>query len=148
MSHIYLPLCSLSSTHPPRVYPKSGLNQWRAKGRVRSPNEVYVPYSKEDQKRKPLFFPYQGAFKLVLPNQQVLSAKVCQQGRKAIMSNPNDALGRWILRDLLDIPVGEQVTYEMLQSRNIEALLFYKERSDLFLVAPATLDDYEAYMYP
>ena len=51
---------------------------------------------------------------------------VCQTDGKALMSNPNKALGKWILRDVLEIPYNTIVTYDMLLERNIDAISFKK----------------------
>ena len=33
-----------------------------------------------------------------IPNGSYLRAKVCQDGNKALMTNPNSNLGKWLLR--------------------------------------------------
>ena len=40
----------------------------------------------------------------------MLNAKICQAGGKALMSNPNEALGKWILRKVLQKKPWELVT--------------------------------------
>ncbi len=125
------------------VADKSGLNQWngvrtsnrtRKDGTVvhvekqRDENELYIPYPAEDRRRNRPFFPARDVpFKLRLPDGQVLSAKICQSDDKAIMSNPNNALGEWLLRKVLELPVGKQVTYKMLQEFDIDSVIFTKE---------------------
>ena len=39
----------------------------------------------------------------MLPSGEILSAKVCQQGRKALMTNPNNAMADWMLRKVLSL---------------------------------------------
>ena len=38
------------------------------------------------------------------------------------MSNPNKELGEWILRDILRIPIGTLVTYDMLIEAGIDSV--------------------------
>jgi|GEM_PF-1907484 len=52
--------------------------------------------------------------------------KVCQQGGKAIMSNPNKDLGKWILRDVLKIPEKKVVKYKDLLEIGIDSVVFEK----------------------
>lgn len=118
----------------------------------RNPNEFYIPYPAEDRIRKDFFPPRGTNFDLRLPNGKWISAKVCQsthpklskdkinvlskekrilyyknqsQG-KAIMSNPNSELGKWLLRDVLELPYGTKVTYDMLQVFNVDSVMFTK----------------------
>lgn len=46
---------------------------------------------------------------------------------KALMSNPNKILGKWILRDILKIPQGQLVTYEKLAEIGIDSVIVWKE---------------------
>ncbi len=105
------------------MYPASGLNHWNAKGRKRSEDECYIPFPAVVRNRYPNFFPSKGIeFKLRLPNGEILSVKICQEGGKALMSNPNEALGKWILRDVLRIKPGETVTIEDLDRLDIDSV--------------------------
>lgn len=102
----------------------SGLNQWNAGGRPRDVNEVYIPVPKYIHKNYPDFFPERYTeFELVLPNGDKLSAKICQDGGKALMSNPNSALGQWILRKVLHKTPGELVTISDLIVFGIDSVL-------------------------
>ena len=102
---------------------KSGLNQWNAGGRRRNANEVYIPIPKSIHHSYPDFFPDRDIpFELRLPDGSVLSAKVCQDGGKALMSNPNSALGEWILRKVLRKKEGELVTIEDLNTYGIDSV--------------------------
>lgn len=102
---------------------KSGLNQWNAGGRRRNANEVYIPIPKSIHHSYPDFFPDRDIpFELRLPDGSVLSAKVCQDGGKALMSNPNSALGEWILRKVLCKKEGELVTIEDLNTYGIDSV--------------------------
>ena len=106
-----------------RVPEKSGLNQWNASGRPRDPNEVYIPIPKSIHKKYPEFFPKRDQpFELIIPNGERLSVKVCQDGGKALMSNPNAALGEWILRKVLRKSYGELVTMDDLYKYGIDSV--------------------------
>ncbi len=109
------------------VPPKSGLNQWNAEGRMRNADEMYIPYPARIRKANEDFFPPRDVpFNLILPDGKTISAKVCQQGEKAIMSNPNKALGKWLLRDVLGLPERTLITYDMLEEFGINAVEFIK----------------------
>src|SRR5450830_1205555 len=95
---------------------KSSLNQWNASGRPRNNNEIYIRIPKLIHEKFSKFFPSRyKEFKLILPNKKELSAKICQDNGKALMSNPNSALGQWLLRDVLNLKMGELLTYEKLE---------------------------------
>ncbi len=107
---------------------KSGLNQWNAGGRERQADEVYIPIPAKINSNFPNFFPnIDTTFTLHLPNGSSLSAKPCQQNRKALMSNPNIALGKWILRDILQVKEGELVTIEHLYRLGFDSVVVYKD---------------------
>ena len=106
---------------------KSGLNQWNADGRKRDFDEVYIPVPSQIHKDYPDFFPTRDiVFSLELPNGNVLSAKICQSGGKALMSNPNKALGEWILRRIFKKKPGELVTMFDLQRLGIDSVCVEK----------------------
>lgn len=106
---------------------KSGLNQWNAAGRLRNHNEVYISIPKWIHRSFPEFFPDREIpFVLKLPNGNELSAKVCQDDGKALMSNPNSALGEWILREVMNLKEGELLTYERLEVIGVDSVEVYK----------------------
>lgn len=131
--YVILPLYSPRTGTVPQ---KSGLNQWNADGRARDRDEVYVPVPKFIHDKFPFFFP-DTSFILELPNGERLSAKLCQQGKKGLMSNPNKDLGHWILRDVLKKRYGELVTMQDLEMQNIDSLKITKTNSNTFKVSPA-----------
>lgn len=99
--HPYVVL-PLYSTQSGTVKPSSGINQWNAGGRVRQFGEAYIPRPSEVRKAYPDFFPPQDVtFQLRVPSGKIMSAKVCQQNGKAIMSNPNSELCDWLF-NLID----------------------------------------------
>lgn len=107
-----------------QVPQRSGLNQWNAKGRPRNPDEVYIPIPRAIHHVYPDFFPDRDTpFLLQLPTGDVLSAKVCQDNSKALMSNPNQALGKWLLRDMLRLDEGQLVTMEILNKYGIDSVM-------------------------
>lgn len=126
---VYLPLYSAQSG---KVEEKSGLNQWNAGGRERNEDEVYIPIPRWIHRQFEGFFPYdletdeKEPFILVLPDGSEIGSKVCQSGGKGFMSNPNKALGNWILRTILEIPVGQLVTYDDLDRVGIDSVLITK----------------------
>ena len=125
------------------VFEKSGLNQWNAGGRKRDPDEVYIPYPSEDRKRKDFFPPRDTPFDLTLPDGTEISAKVCQDNSKAIMSNPNKVLGKWLLRDVFELPEGTPVTYSMLREYDVDSVMFTKESEGHYSVDFCRLGTYE-----
>ena len=106
IDYIVLPLYSPRTK---QVEEKSGLNQWNAGGRPRSENEVYISIPSWIHQKKKNFFTYNSdenktnPFDVKLPNGKIISMRVAQQKGKALMSNPNSALGEWILRDILEL---------------------------------------------
>ena len=130
--YIVLPLYSPKTK---KVEKCSGLNQWNAKGRARNNNEVYVPIPSWIHKSKEDFFSYNtndnktAPFLVKLPNGTKLSMRVAQQGGKALMSNPNSELERWILRDVLKLEEGELVTREQLDMIGIDSIRLSKLKS-------------------
>ncbi len=130
MGQIYLPLYSPATN---QVQEKSGLNQWNADGRDRRENEVYIPIPIWIHRKFPNFFPPRDvSFNLHLPNKGTLSASLCQDSSKALMTNPNKALGEWILRDVLRLKPGTLLTYEILQEIGIDSIEIIKETEDDF----------------
>lgn len=119
ISTIYLPLYGRNNI----VYERSGLNQWNANGRKRDINEVYIPIPSKVNTLKPDFFPKRDfPFELILPNGKRMKSKVCQDGSKALMSYSNRELGKWILRDVLNLNESELLTYEKLQKIGIDSV--------------------------
>lgn len=117
-----------STSHGERFVPeRSGLNQWNANGRKRDVNEVYIPFPAKLREKYADFFPPRNqSFNVTLPSGKEISMKVCQEGGKAIMSNPNKVLGEWILRDVLQLEENEIVTYDKLLELGIDSVEFEK----------------------
>lgn len=149
---------------------KSGLNQWNANGRARDANELYIAYLADDRERDLQFFPPRDtSFTLVLPDGTEMDAKVCQraykkikdedyeqlsdeekaeedaksQVGKAIMSNPNKTLGKWLLRDVFGLPEGTLVTYDMLRVFGIDSVMFTRIDNRKYGIDFCVLGTYE-----
>ena len=99
VDYVVLPLYSTRGADK-QVAAGSGINQWNAGGRARKFGETYIPIPSEIHKLYPKFFPERDkSFKLTLPNgASNVPAKVCQEGRKALMSDPNTTLGHWMMK--------------------------------------------------
>lgn len=137
--YIVLPLYSTRTKEVPE---KSGLNQWNAGGRGRNENEVYIPVPQKVHKRFPNFFPMH-SFDLILPNGQRLKAKLCQEGAKGLMSNPNKELGKWILRDVLRKEPGKLIRKRDLDILNIDSVKITKIKENAFKISFS--NDYQSY---
>lgn len=128
--YVVLPLYSMKGRRGNKIkyiYDKSGLNQWNANGRTRCENEVYIPIPKEIHNKWPDFFPPREVpFDLYLPNGRKISAKVCQEGGKALMSNPNSDLGEWLLRKVLRKEPWKLVTYNDLMHAGFDSIVIFK----------------------
>lgn len=143
--HVFLPLYSIKQGEKV-VAKKSGLNQWNASGRARADDEVYIQIPAWIHREFPGFFPGRDEpFALLLPNGKKMSAKVCQDGSKALMSNPNIDLGKWILRDVLNLKEGELLTYEKLASIGLDSVVIYKSEDGAYDIDFARLGSYEEF---
>jgi len=140
---VYLPLYGKDK----KVSERSGLNQWNASGRERNPNEIYIPIPAKVHKYSPDFFPERDiAFNLHLPNNKILNVKVCQDNSKALMSNPNKELGRWLLRDILGLKEGEILTYARLQIIGIDSIRLDKIDNENFKINFVSSGSFEEYL--
>lgn len=106
---------------------KSGINLWNASGRKRHPDEVEIRIPAKIKRENLDFFPprYE-PFKLYLPDGTELSASICQEGEKALMSNPNKDLGNWLLRRVMHLDEWELATIEKLDDLGIDAVIITK----------------------
>jgi len=140
LPYVILPLYS---TRTGKVPEKSGLNQWNACGRKRKPDEVYIPVPVKIREQYPDFFPPKDVvFRLQLPDKKNIQAKICQEDNKALMSNPNTALGHWLLRDVLQLSEGTLVTNEILNTAGIDSAVIYKHNNAMFSIDFCALGGY------
>ena len=124
-----LPLYSENKTKGKYVPPKNNLNLRFAGGRRRNEYEIGIPIPAEFRRAKSGFFPGRDIpFRLVLPDGSELSAKQCQQDGKALMSNPNSALGEWLIDKVLKIKPDVAITYAMLSKYGIDSVEIQKIR--------------------
>ena len=132
--YILLPLYSIKKGTK-YVPEKSNLNQWNALGRSRHPDESYIKIPSWINKRFSDFFPPRNQnFKLMLPDTQILNAKVCQDNSKALMTNPNKDLGRWLLRHVMNLEDGELLTYSKLEQLGIDSVVIYKVDNGVYTI--------------
>jgi hypothetical protein len=144
--NIFLPLYG-EKNGKYEVFPRSGLNQWNARGRTRDCNEAYIRVPQIIHQKFADFFPSRDTkFDLKLPNGNIISAKICQEGGKALMSDPNKELGKWILRDVLDLKEGELLTYEKLANLNIDSVRIDKISERSYLINFAKIGSYENFI--
>ncbi|MBI6530127.1 hypothetical protein JEP40_13510 [Proteus vulgaris] len=150
MSFIYLPLYSDRDN---TVHTQSGLNAWNGASKNPSTNEprprdeVYIPIPKWVHEHFPYFF----GFDALDPNQQDASinnfylhspigrwnAIITQQNSKALETNPQSDLGKWILRDILNLSYGTVLTMDMLKQKGIDSVKITKINSDFRIdIAP------------
>jgi hypothetical protein len=144
--HVFLPLYSMRGGNK-KVPEKSGLNQWNASGRPRDPNEIYIPIPAWIHRKFPNFFPPRDqVFELTLPDRTTMSAKVCQDNSKALMSNPNSALGKWLLRDVLNLTEWELLTYDKLQAIGLDTVVIYKTDNETYDIDFTRIGSYEKFL--
>lgn len=146
---IYLPLYSTApGSRYGLVRDRSGLNQWNAKGRPRNPNEVYIPVPRVIHQHFSGFLPDNNdiIFEIKLPNGESMSAKLCQQGSKGLMSNPNKALGKWLLRAVFKLNEGELATNQTLLRSGIDSVYIEKVSSRVYKIDFASLGTYESFI--
>ena len=142
--HVFLPL--YSETEKKKVPEKSGLNQWNANGRKRKYNEVYIPIPIFIRKNFKGFFPSRDkTFDLLLPDGKRLNAKICQDGGKALMTNPNTDLGEWILRQVMNLNEGEILTYARLEELGIDSVVIYKEENNMYSIDFTKIGSYDVF---
>ncbi|MDX4069245.1 phospholipase D-like domain-containing protein [Aliarcobacter skirrowii] len=143
---IYLPLYAPSSKDLEPAL-ASGINQWNAGGRDRNQDELYIPVPAWIHKKFEGFFPDNNddKFELELPDGQILNAKMCQAGQKGLMSNPNKALGKWVLRDVLKVPVGTLVDRKYLDMIGIDSVIVFKISDTRYKIDFASIGKFEEF---
>lgn len=144
---IFLPLYSRRDKETLEPGEKSGLNQWNADGRDRNPDEVYIPIPSWIHEQCEDFFPdnIKTQFELILPDGTTLSAKLCQSGLKGLMSNPNKALGKWLLRDVLKLKKGKLVTRKILNEADIDSVMVTKIKTGVYKIDFASVGKFEEF---
>ena len=144
---VILPMYSTKNLKNKIIPEKSGLNQWNAGGRKRNLGEVYIPIPQKIHKLKPDFFPRRNKeFELILPSNQSLKAKICQEGNKALMTNPNHDLSEWLLRKTLKLQKGKLLTYNHLIELGIDSLKITKINQKQFKIDFVKINSYEKFI--
>lgn len=143
---VMLPLYSVKDNKK-IVNERSALNQWNAEGRPRNPSEIYIQIPRWIHKRFPGFFPPRDQpFTLILPDGRTMNAKVCQDNSKALMSNPNLNLGKWLLRDVLDLKEGKVLTYQKLEEIGLDSVVVEKISNKKFKIDFCKTGTYEKFI--
>lgn len=70
-------------------------------------------------------------------------AKVCQDNDKAIMTNPNEDLGKWLLRDVLNLQENELLTYEKLEQIGFDTVQINKFEDNTYEINFKQLGTFE-----
>jgi hypothetical protein len=143
---IILPLYSIKNNEK-YIHEKSGLNQWNAGGRKRNPGEIYIKIPIRIHDEFPDFFPDRDTpFELKTPTGDNLSAKVCQDNGKALMTNPNNALSNWLLRKVMKVEEGELLTIDKVNELGFDSVIIYKDDEKKYRIDKAKTDSYKKFI--
>lgn len=154
---VVLPLYSTRPGSYGQVLPKSGINQWNAGGRARKFGEAYIPVPSAVREKSPGFFPDQDTpFSLALPNGKIVKAKICQEGGKALMADPNIDLLEWLFpildggnNRMLD-RLRNQIPYTTSDLVRVDRDSVFVEKSQDpgvdYTIRTASLGSYEAFI--
>lgn len=82
---------------------------------------------------------------MIVPTKEVLSAKVCQENSKALMTDPNKALSDWLLRKILKLKEGEPATIEKLNELGFDSVIITKIDEENFKIDIMKTDSYEVF---
>lgn len=161
LDYVVLPLYSTRGESK-NVPEKSGINQWNAGGRRRKFGETYIPIPTEIHQICPGFFPARDVkFDVQLPNGATgVPSKVCQDGSKALMSDPNTTLGHWIMKVLrpslsdadfqrFTTPKDKPITYTdlvVVEKDSIKVKKLHGGKKITYSLEFAPLDSYEAFI--
>lgn len=145
-NYVILPLYGIKDKQK-FVFEKSGLNQWNAGGRKRDFGEVYIQIPAIIHQLYPKFFPKRDEeFNLQVPTGEIFSAKVCQDGSKALMTNPNKALSDWLLRKVLNLKEGELATIEIMEELGFDSVIIHKDDKGDFKIDKAKSESFENFI--
>ena len=61
------------------------------------------------------------------------------------MSNPNKELGQWLLRDILELPEGELLTYAKLEMLGIDSVIIEKTGVDRYSIDFRQMGTYDEF---
>lgn len=88
---------------------------------------------------------YLNDFNLILPDGRVLEGRIKQENGKSLQTNPQKALGVWILKDVLGLENREVVTLELLNKLGIDSLKITKIDNKNFKITVAETGAYERF---
>ncbi len=74
-----------------------------------------------------------------------LATKVCQENRKALMTNPNTALSNWLLGNILQLEEGELATMEKLDNLGFDSVMVIKDSEGNYSIDIMKTDSYAAF---
>lgn len=142
---LYSPTEKAAGREPVPIH--SHCNQWNADGRLRDNGEIYISIPSQLRVLYPDFFPgREVTFTLQIANGQKFSAKICQDEGKALMTNPNNALEPWLLREKLQLAQGELLTYQRLADLGFDSVKVIKIGDGMYLLDSAGFGDYERFI--
>lgn len=159
---IYLPLYQ-DKKETPFVSDCSGINVRHGKSKNKGSNtsrpeyEVEVRISTWIHYLFPKFFGIDASdknqvkdadlndFDLILPDGRILRGRIKQAGGKSLQTDPQGALGEWILKDVLGLSNGEVVTWSYLESLGIDSLKVTKIDDKHFKITVAETGAYEKF---
>lgn len=84
-------------------------------------------------------------FDLILPDGRVLRGRIKQDSGKSLQTNPQGALGEWILKDVLGLENREVVTMDYLNELGIDSLKIIKLDDKHFKITVAETGAYERF---
>ncbi|MEG1313775.1 MAG: hypothetical protein RSD40_05625, partial [Bacilli bacterium] len=84
-------------------------------------------------------------FNLILPDGRVLAGRIKQDHGKSLQTNPQGALGEWILKDVLGLKGRKIVTEELLKKLGIDSLKITKIDNNNFKITVAETYAYEKF---
>lgn len=84
-------------------------------------------------------------FDLILPDGRVLRGRIKQEKGKSLQTDPQGALGEWILKDVLGLKNREIVTMDYLNELGIDSLRVIKLNDKQFRITVAETGAYEKF---
>ena len=157
---IVLPLYS-DERDGPVVYEKSSFNASLAKSKQKGSNvprpayEAYLGIPKYIHKLKPNFFGFNAlndderngreGFTLDLPSGKSITARVTQEYGKALQTNPQSILGKWILHDIFGLSEYEMLTLERLKEVAVDSVIITRLAENHFKIDIAPYLGYESW---
>lgn len=145
------------------VSPRSGVNIRHAKSKNKGSNILRPEYEIEIRISKWIHYVFPGFFgidalddndikdtikndfDLILPDGRKLRGRVKEEGGKSLQTNPQSALGEWVLKDVLGLKNREIATWELLDKLGIDSLKVTKKDDNHFFITVAETGAYEKF---